>query len=344
VTPTLSAINPSLPPKCQTTLVGHQAAYNQLRQAFQSGAMPPVWLLTGERGIGKATLAYTMAREILAHEGQDPTIIVRQMAQGSYPNFLALERSLNAEGKIPREITAEKARKVSQFLRQCSAIPGWRVVIIDAIDEMNRTAANALLKILEEPPLKTIFFLITRSLGQVLPTIRSRACKLQLFPLQDAEIATSLGGNIPAEILSLSQGSIGRAMALQQAGGVRLLEQIIQTMSGALKGDWRPAQTLNASFDKNNPSYDTMLDLILWTLRRLILLAHMPVSEKSGDEKLSQLTKVKAMVHWVNAFHRINQFLETARTSHLDRNHIIMAVFFMIENPAVGDEFIYGSF
>ena len=79
MTPTLSAINPGLHPKRQTILIGHQAPYDQLRQAFQSGAMPPVWLLTGERGIGKATLAYTMAREILAHEGQDPTIIVRQM-------------------------------------------------------------------------------------------------------------------------------------------------------------------------------------------------------------------------------------------------------------------------
>ena len=344
MTPLLSSIDPGLHPKFQTTLVGHQAACDQLRKAFQSKAMPPVWLLTGERGIGKATLAYTIAREILAHEGQDPSLIARQMIHGSYPNFLALERSLNAEGKIPREITAEEARKVNLFLRQCATIPGWRVVIIDAVDEMNRTAANALLKILEEPPLKTIFFLIAHSLGQVLPTIRSRCCKLQLYPLKDTEISANLGDDIPAEILSLAQGSIGRAVALQQAGGVRLLDQVIQTMSGALRGDWRPAQTLSASFDKDNPSYDIMLDLIIWTLHRLIFLAHIPLSERSRDEKLSQLTKVKAMIHWVNAFHRISQFLETARTSHLDRNHVIMAIFFMIENPTVGDEFIYGSF
>ena len=337
-------INSSLHPKCQTTLVGHQAAYDQLWKSFQSGTMPPVWLLAGERGIGKATLAYAIAREILAHEGEDLTMVTRQIAQDSYPNFLALTRKINADGKLPREITAEEARKVAHFLRQHAAIPGWRVVIIDAVDEMNRTAANALLKILEEPPLKTIFFLITHSLGQVLPTIRSRCCKLHLFPLTDVEISTSLDGNIAPEILSLAQGSIGRAMALQQAGGMRLLEQVILTISGALKGDWRHAQALSASFDKDNPSYETMLDLILWTLHRLILLAHMPLSEKSNDEKLSQLTKIKAMTHWVDAFHRISQFLETARTSHLDRNHVIMAVFFMIENPTVGDEFIYGSF
>ncbi len=344
MTPFQHPIDPGLHPKCQTTLVGHQAAYDQLRQSFQSNAMPPVWLLAGERGIGKATLAYTITREILAHEGQDPALIARQIAQGSYPNFLVLERSMNGEGKIPREITAEDGRKVNLFLRQCAAIPGWRVVMIDAVDEMNRTAANALLKILEEPPAKTIFFLITHSLGQVLPTIRSRACKLQLFPLKDAEIATSMNDDLPPEILSLAQGSIGRAMALKQAGGLRLLDQVIQAMGGALKGDWRPVQALSASFDKDNPSYDVMLDLIIWTLHRLILLAHLPLSENADDGKLGQLTKLKAMMHWVNAFQRINQFLEIARTSHLDRNHVIMAIFFMIENPTVGDEFVYRSF
>lgn len=342
--PALPSIDPGLHPRCQTILIGHQAAYRQLRQAFQSEAMPPVWLITGERGIGKATLAYTFAREILAHEGQDPSLIARQMVHGSYPNFLALERSLNAEGKLSREITAEEARKVNLFLRQCATIPSWRVVIIDAVDEMNRTAANAMLKILEEPPTKTVFLLIAHSLGQVLPTIRSRCCKLQLYPLKDSEISTSFRDDIPAEILNLAQGSIGRAMTLQQAGGIRLLDQVIQTISGALRGDWRPAQALSVSFNKDNPSYETMLDLIIWTLHRLILLAHIPLTEKLGDEKLCQLTKVKAMLHWVNAFHRISQFLETARTSHLDRSHVIMAVFFMIENPMVGDEFIYESF
>jgi len=344
VASTTPLIDPGLHPKSQTTLVGHQAAYDRLWHAFQSEMMPPVWLLTGEQGIGKATLAYAITRKILAHEGQDPSIIARQMAHGSYPNFLALERGLNVEGKIPREITAEDGRKVGQFLRQCATIPGWRVVIIDAVDEMNRTAANALLKILEEPPAKTIFFLIAHSLGQVLPTIRSRACKLQLFPLTDAEIATHLKDDIPPEVLSLAQGSIGRATSLQQAGGIKLLDQVIQTMSSALKGEWRSAQALSATFDKDNPHYEVMLNLIIWTLHRLILLAHIPLPERSSDGKLNQLTKIKAMTHWVNAFQRINQFLEIARTSHLDRNHVVMAIFFMIENPAVGDEFTYGSF
>lgn len=326
------------------TLVGHRPAQEQLRQAFYNDAMHPVWLLVGERGIGKATLAYAMAREILGYEQQDPTLVARQIIQGTYPNFLALERSLNAEGKISREINAEEGRKINAFLRQYGAIPGWRVIIIDAVDEMNRTAAHALLKILEEPPTKTIFFLITHSLGQVLPTIRSRCCKLQLFPLTDTEIATSLGDGVSPEILPLARGSIGRAVALQQAGGQKLLDQVIQAIGGALKGDWRHAQTLSASFDKDNPSYDVMLDLVIWALHHLIMLAHLPMQGTLADERLSQLTKLKAMTHWVDAFQRISQFLDTARTSHLDRNHVVMAVFFMIENPTVGDEFIYESF
>lgn len=344
MTLTHAAINPDLHPKCQMALAGHQSAHEQLQKAFRHHTMHPVWLLTGERGIGKATLAYTMAREILGEDGQDPALIARQMVQGTYPNFLALERRPNDEGKVPREINAEEGRKVSAFLNQCAAIPGWRVVIIDAVDEMNRTAANALLKILEEPPAKTVFFLIAHSLGQVLPTIRSRCCKLQLFPLTDAEVVTHLGDRFSPEMLPLARGSMGRAMALQKAGGIKLMEQVIQAIGGALKGDWRPAQALSAAFGKDDPGYETMLDLVIWALHHLIMLAHLPMPSTPADEKLSFLIKLKSMTHWVDAFHRIHYFLETARTSHLDRNHIVMAVFFIIENPTVGDPFIYDPF
>jgi len=121
---TPTKINPGLHPKCQINLVGHHDAHEQMRHAFFKGAMHPVWLIAGERGIGKATLAYAMAREILEHEVQNPAVVARQMILGSYPNFLSLERGLNADGKIPREINVEEGRKVSAFLRQCAAIPG----------------------------------------------------------------------------------------------------------------------------------------------------------------------------------------------------------------------------
>lgn len=338
---TPDTLNPDLHPKCQMRLVGHHDAHEQMRGAFFKSAMHPVWLIAGERGIGKATLAYTMAREILEHEVQNPTIVARQISLGSYPNFLALEKGVNAEGKLLREINVEEGRKVSAFLRHSAPIPGWRVVIIDAVDEMNRNAANALLKILEEPPAKTVFFLIAHSLGQVLPTIRSRSCKLQLFPLSDEEIAMSLGKSVAPELIPLSQGSIGRAMALQRAGGSKLLDQIIQATGDALKSDWRNAQALSASFEKDNPGYDVMLDLILWALHRMIILDHLTLPALAGDGKLATLVKRKVMSHWVDVFHRVQEFLKIARTSYLDRNHILMAIFFIIENPTTGDEFIY---
>jgi len=344
MTPVLPLVNPALHPRQQMVVVGHKLAHAQLRKAFHSHTPHPVWLLSGERGIGKATLAYAMAREILATNGQDPALIARQIVQGTYPNFLGLERRLNAEGKMPREINAEEGRKVSAFLNQCAVSPGWRVVIIDAVDEMNRTAANALLKILEEPPAQTFFFLIAHSLGQVLPTIRSRSCKLQLFPLPLAEVSASLGTAVAPEILSLAGGSIGRAMALNQAGGFQLLEQVVQAIASALKGNWGPAQTLKASFDKDSPGYDAMLDLVIWALHQLTVLNHLPLPNQPIEAKLSPLVKLKPMTHWVDALHRIYYFLEVARTSHLDRGHVVMAVFFIIENPTVGDPFIYEPF
>jgi len=339
--PSERGIDPCLHPKCQQGVIGHQTAYHALQQAFFNNKMHPVWLLSGEKGIGKATLAYAMAREILSHKAKDPHLVTRQIIHGSYPNFLAIERGLNETGKMSREINVEEARKVGTFLRQSASLPGWRVVIIDAVDEMNRTAANTLLKILEEPPTQTVFFLITHSSGQVLPTIRSRCVKLRLSPLTDEEVATSLSNYEIPEILPLARGSIGHAVALQQAGGIQLWDQVIQAIEGSLRNDWRAAQALCASFSKDHPGYDGMLDLVVWTLHRLIMLAHLPMPNIPLDEKLKQLAKVKTIMHWVDAFHRIVEFLSVAHTSHLDRNHVVMAVFFMVENPTVGDTFIY---
>jgi len=336
-------IDTSLHPKCQTTLVGHQNTYQQLSQAFRKGSTHPAWIIVGDRGIGKATLAYKMAREILTNEGQDSSLVSRQIIQGTYPNFLALERCADENGKISREISVEEGRKVGTFLHQSAAIPGWRVVLIDAADEMNRNAANTLLKILEEPPAKTIFFLIVHSLGQVLPTIRSRCCKIQLFPLSDEEMAKHLGNTLSPDILSLSQGSLGRALAIHQLGGIKVVDQVIQAINGALKGNWQATQNLSATFEKDSSGYETLLDLVLWSLYRLIILTHLTSPAMPGDAKLSPLSQLKTMTHWIDAFHRVSEFLRVAKTSHLDKNHILMAIFFLIENPTAGDEFIYGQ-
>ena len=340
------AIDVSLPPKSQRTLIGHKAAHSRLTQTFKAGSMPPVWLLAGEKGIGKATLAYSLAREMLAGEGQDPLLIALQISQGSYPNFLALERVTTSEGKLPPEIAVEEVRKVSAFLRQSAPLPGWRALVIDGVEEMNRNAANALLKILEEPPQKTVFFLITHSLGQVLPTIRSRSCKVQLFPLADEELSPALSSHFPpaglALAIAIAKGSIGRAMAFHQAGGATLFYQVTRALGEALTGNWRTAQALGNLFDKGNPSHEFMLDLIAYALYRLIMAAHLPSSEAPENLALRQLASLKPMSHWVDAYHRVSQFLYLASNRHLDRNHVVMALFFMIENPATGDEFVYG--
>lgn len=335
-------IDTSLHPKCQTTLVGHEHAYQQLSQAFKKGTIHPAWIIVGDRGIGKATLAYKMAREILTNEGQNLDLVSRQIIQGTYPNFLALERSPDESGKIAREISVEEGRKVGALLHQSATLPGWRVVLIDAADEMNRNAANTLLKILEEPPAKTIFFLLAHSLGQVLPTIRSRCCKIQLFPLNE-EMTKHFGNTLSPDILSLSQGSLGRALAINQLGGIKLIDQVIQAIGGALKGNWQTAQNLSATFEKDSIGHDLLLDLVLWSLYRLIILAHLTSPAMPSDAKLSPLIQLKAMTHWVDAFHRVSEFVRVARTSHLDKNHILMAIFFIIENPTAGDEFIYGN-
>ena len=324
------------------TLIGHEKPWNHLCQAFYGRAFHPAWLITGERGIGKATFAYAVAREILCDGAEKPGNVARQMAYGSYPNFLVLEGNSTTGEKISCEITVEEARKISTFLRSCATIPGWRVILVDAVDEMNPSAANTLLKVLEEPPAQTVFLLITHSIGHVLPTIRSRCYQLPLTPLNAQEVPVNLPASLSPEVLVLAEGSLGKALTLNQAGGIKLQDRVIYALEKALMGNWTPGQELSRLFEKTAIGYRVILEVILACLYRLIILAHQPLAKRSGDDKLADLGKSRPVTHWIDAYQRVNEFLKMARTSHLDQQHMLMAIFYIVENPLAGDDFIYG--
>lgn len=305
---TETPFNAELHPRCQPRLIGHETVYEKLQQSFQSGTMPPAWLLTGEKGIGKATLAYRFARFVLAQDQPDPSIIDRQVIANTYPNLLTIERQADEDGKMPQEISVDQARKVGHFLRQSPAIPGWRVVIIDAASELNRNAANSLLKALEEPPAKTLLLLIAHSLGQVLPTIRSRCCQLSLQPLD-----------------------------LKRGGDADLVTKVNRAIGQAVQGQYAGAQAFAASIPKADPSFGTILDTIESSIHQFM------VKGPGIPEDLSKLAGMRPTSHWVDVRHRLHTFFSLARTSHLDQTHVLMAAFFIIENPQVGEDFAHGT-
>src|SRR5438132_5006735 len=220
-------------PRETPDLFGHREAEAALLAAYRSGRIPHAWLIGGALGIGKATLAYRMARFVLTHPNPqaasvqraetlavDPDHhVARQITAGAHGGLLVLERSLNDRGVLRTVITVDETRETISFFGSTAAVEGWRVCIVDTVDELNPNAANALLKILEEPPQQSLFLLVSHAPARVLPTILSRCRKLPLRPLATEDVvrravrATDMDADDPAliEAAAASEGSVSRA-------------------------------------------------------------------------------------------------------------------------------------
>lgn len=229
-------------PRRTASLAGHDDAERRLLQACQSEKLHHAWLFSGPRGVGKATLAYRFARFLLDHpaplQAQARTSLatdktspaVRQVAAGSHPDLLVLERAVDLKAKrLKTIISVEDARAAPNFFARTSASGGWRIALVDCADDLNAESANALLKILEEPPRRSVFLIICHQPGRLLRTIRSRCLHVPLSALSTEETVSVLR-SLPPEAISagpdelddlarLSKGSPGRALELAGSAG-----------------------------------------------------------------------------------------------------------------------------
>lgn len=228
-------------PRETLSLLGHEAALARAARAIRGGRPPQAWLITGPPGIGKATMAYRIARYLLRHgagdTGPDDLAVTatdpvqQQIASGAHPGLLVIRRGVNLRtGKLMNVISVEEVRKLSSFFGMTSGAGGWRVTIVDTADEMNDAAANALLKTLEEPPERGQLLLIANNPGRLPSTIRSRCQRMDLrpLPLTTVEHALTEMGIAPAEaekLAQLSGGAIGMALLLAQGEGPKLAEE-----------------------------------------------------------------------------------------------------------------------
>jgi DNA polymerase-3 subunit delta' len=216
-------------------IVGQDRAVDQFASAWASRKLHHAWLLAGPKGVGKATFAHAAARRVLADaagpqsdmpgiETRDDHPMVKLIEAGSHPDMRWLSRLPKEKGEgLARDITIDQVRGLGEFMGMTAALSPWRVAVIDSMDELNREASNALLKMLEEPPANTLFFLISHAPGRLLPTIRSRCRRVDFQKLDDGAMtsileaqATQLSGPERQRIISMSFGSAGRALAFAE--------------------------------------------------------------------------------------------------------------------------------
>jgi DNA polymerase-3 subunit delta' len=251
-------------------LFGHGEAASMLAAAYRAGKLPHALLLAGPLGVGKATLAFHLAYHLLKfpRHGEAPAELVapdpdsavfRQIAIGAHPSVLHLTRPANEKTKgFKTVVTVDEIRRVNRFLSMTSHDGGYRVVIVDPADDMNVSAANALLKNLEEPPSRTVFILITHSPGALLPTIRSRCQVVRLAPLGQGDLMAALSTfdiKPPADepsrqaLADRAGGSVRMAILLTQYGGLEIseaTETIVRAASLDVAGAHRLADAVSA--------------------------------------------------------------------------------------------------
>jgi len=349
-------------PRERASLSGHETAEAQLLEAFRAKRLAHAQLICGPKGVGKATLAYRIARLVLAY-GMDPGLarlapgqpadpsdaMFRQVATQSHPDLLILRRVENDKGVMQKVITVDQVRRLIEFMTLTSSRGGWRVAIIDPADDMNNAAANALLKILEEPPPRCLILLISHQPGQLIPTIRSRCRRLVLKPLSPnqvrsvtAELRPDLGEDDLEALARLAEGSPGRALALAEAGGLDLYREISGLLAGLPRLDLAAVMALADRLTRKGAEdhFAVATDLFRQWLARLVRIgatgAETDEVLPGEGQRMLALAIRRPLDHWVQLFDGLTRLFERTEAVNLDRRQVLIDAFLQVQATTQG--------
>ena len=346
----------STEPRAATDLIGQDGAERQFLDAWNAGRLAHSWLIAGPRGIGKATFAYRIARFVLAGGGDGGGLfgggpeslaipathaVFRRIAAKGHPDLRVIERGLAGDGrKMQSEIPVEAVRTMGSFLSLTPAEGGWRVVIIDAVDELNRSGANAILKLVEEPPRNALMLLVSHSPDRLLPTIRSRCRRLMLRPLAEDAVVTLLRRRLPTlaeadaqAVARIAEGSIGRALALVEGEGLALYRDMIALLNDAPKFDVAALHSFADRVGGDEEKSRTVEALFLrWLATAAGRGAKASVEAVAGEAALGQrLVGAAGLDRWLELWDRAVRGFERADAVNLDRKQVLLNAFLSVE-------------
>jgi DNA polymerase-3 subunit delta' len=332
------------PPRMTEVLYGHADAEAALLAAYRGGRVPHAFLLMGPKGIGKATLAYRMARFVLAHpDPAAPAVqaamslavdpkhpVARRMAAQAQADFLVIERTANEKGNLRQQIAVDDVRRTVLFFGATAGEGGWRVAVVDAVDELNRSGANALLKLLEEPPHRALLLLVCHSAARVPATLRSRCRIVTLRPLAPTEVATALAAAVgrPSSdpqiqaAAAAAEGSVGRAFAFLDEGALALRQRALDQLDRLPALDSNALHELGDALAGTDPQpLAAFIDTVnAWLSQRL-------------DRNQREIGRVARLAE---AWERINQAVREAETYNLERKPLVFSVFGLLAEATRG--------
>jgi DNA polymerase-3 subunit delta' len=331
-------------PEEQTEWFGAPAAEQAMLDAYRSGRMHHAWLIGGPKGIGKATLAFRFARFVLAHPDPKSAEVAaatdlsvpashpafRKVASRAHPNLLVLERPWDEQNKRFKTVVAvDEIRKTVGFFGSTAGENTWRVAIVDPADDMNASSANALLKILEEPPARSLFLLVSHAPGRSLPTIRSRSRRIEVAPLAPDAIVSAITAHGEADedlplVAELAEGSLRRAILLMEGGGIETYRALGRLLARLPNLDMAAAHGFadSVSGRGNDDAWVGFGDMLAaWLNRRVRGLAEPESAMEPGPG-----VQAVPLERWAEVWETLRQSVEDADEFNLDRKRTVLSI------------------